>query len=155
MENENLNNDKSNDSNQKLNNQLSQINESVKNAKESIETTDKLLTNISNISKNIRDIESIKAITFLENEKLEKSHIENMEIIDKAYSNISRGMVLGENVVDVGLKNNDIDLISKGLDYVIGISNIKPLDNNFRNSIKTKIIDYNKMIDNDEEFIEI
>ena len=168
MENENLKpnvNNNSTDMQTKVDQTLSKGNELVQNTRDglgqlmnasdsisnSLNNANNLINNINNAGNVFLESQRINSQTALGLKKIEEDHKTINKSIDNEYSKQKQAMDKASDVVDDGLKGNDIEKIRLGLAAMSGVANHNPMAD-LKNALNKEI---NNNFDDDDFYIEI
>ncbi len=113
--------------------------------------SNELVTSVNNLGNIFLESQKISSQTILGLKKIEEDHKTINKSIDNEYIKQNQVLNTAANVVEDGLKNNDIDKIRLGLETMSGIANHNPMSD-LKKALDKEI---NNNFDDDDFYIEI
>lgn len=113
--------------------------------------SNEVVTSVNNLGSIFLESQKISSQTTLGLKKIEEDHKTINKSIDNEYNKQNQVLNTAANVVEDGLKNNDIDKIRLGLETMSVIANHNPMSD-LKNALDKEI---NNNFDDDDFYIEI
>lgn len=113
-----------------------------------------IVNSATKLAETRRDFEIIKAKKEIELSRINKSHEQNMKIIDNEYTKQDKSIDIAGNVVAQGLEKENLDMIAMGLHSITSIANHNPFDH-YQRSLDNDLKKLSSELEDDDIIIEI